>query len=513
MSLAMSWLSGITSMFGPKVKREVTISDIGPFEQKIIPESFVRSRDLLSIGCAVLNAKGEMAVSINGKRGAFHEGVIAGYPVFNLSGAHFAYSAVDGREYGVSLDWNYFGPYKGLLKKTPLICPDGDKILYVIRDGGSETLMINGNPAFQIDAGWSTVEGSPCFSDDGGRTALIVEQNNSMRAVIDGRPEKIYEYVESYGFYAPDGSSYAYLAKKDGVNIVVRDGRELPQRSCAKPVFAGKYGDLYDAPYGAPKCPETKKPSPLAFFVKTIGEHFVVVDGREGKKYHCIATYTPIFSPDAKTVAYAVEDAGGKCFLVVNDDEYDCFDDIYSPTIKFSPDCNNILFRAMSNGKETVSLNGRPGILHEKIIDDPIFSPDGKHYAYTASDEFCVFAVIDGVKCRSLPGVGKPVFSPDGKRAAYVASDGYRNFVVEGESESEIFELVYNQPVFSPDGKHLIYSVNDGTSDRIVIDGEPGKPYKRIVNSGGSIRFSSNDTFHYMALENDRIKIIEEKIS
>ncbi len=513
MIFAMSWLSGITSMFGPKVKREITVNDIGPFEEKIIPESFVRSRDLLRIGCVTLNTKGKMAVSINGKRGPFQEGIIAGYPIFDISGAHFAYSSVNGDKYGVSFDWNEFGPYNGLLKKTPLLSTDGKKILYVIRDGGSETLMINGKAIFQIEAGWSAVEGSPCFSDDGERTALIVERNGSMRAVIDGRPEDIYEYVESYGFYSPDGSSYAYHAKKGEDRIVIRDGRELPQTSCAMPVFAGKYRGLEDAVFGAPKFPEMKKPSPLAFFVKKMGEHFVVVDGSEGKRYHCIASYTPIFSPDAKSLAYAAEDPGGKCFLVVNDDEYARFDDIYSPTIKFSPDGNNILFRAASNGKETVSLNGRPGILHENIIEDPFFSPDGNHYAYTASDGYCVFAVIDGIKLRSLPGVGKPVFSPDGKRAAYVASDGYRNFVIEGEGESEIFELVYNQPVFSPDGKHLIYSVNDGTSDRIVVDGEPGKPYKRIVNSGGSIRFSSNDTFHYMALDNDRIRIIEEKIS
>ena len=509
----MPWITDLFSKPAAKVKRTVVETDSGPFEQKLIPESFARSRDLLRVGCAVMDANGRMAVSINGSRGAFHEGIIAGYPVFDISGKHFVYSAVDGCNYTISYDGNEFGPYGGLLKKTPVMSIDGRKILYVIRNGGSETLMINGKAAFDIEPGWSTVEGSPCFSDDGERTALIVERNGSMRAVIDGRPEDIYDWIESYGFYAPDGSSYAYLAKKIGTSAIVRDGRELPQRCCAKPVFAGKYDHLYEAPYGAAARPKPKGNSPLAFFVKNEGEHFAVLEGAEGKKYRSIITYTPIFSPGAEKIAYAVEEADGKCFLVVNDDEYARFEDIYSPTIKFSPDGKNILFRAMSNGKETVSLNGRPGILHDNITEDPFFSPDGKHHAYTASDGDLVFAVIDGAVCRGLSGVGKPVFSNDGKRAAYVAGDGRKNFVIDGENESPKFELVYNEPVFSPDGKHLIFCANDGKNDLVVIDGEAGKPYERIVNFGGSIRFSSNDTFHYMALKKNRIVIVEEKIA
>lgn len=508
----MSWIGEIISGLNSKgAKRIFSQKETGVFEKMAIPESVRRSNCLTKLGCVVLDGAGRMAVSINGVRGPFHEGIIAGYPLFDLSGEHMVYSAVDGGSYTVSYDWTERGAFKGLLKNTPLLSSDGKKFLFVIRVTDGETLMINEKAAYEIPYLWSVVEGSPCFSDCGDKFALVIERNESKRAVINGKPDAgQFGWIESFGFYSPDGSSYAYMAVKSADRVVVLNGSELPYTCATVPVFAGKYEK--PGSFSAEAAARRVKSCSMAFFVKRDDGHFAVVDGREGKKYKSIITYAPVFNPDWSGVAYAVEDADGKCFLVEGGREYPKFDDIYSPTIKFSPDGKNIIFRAVSKGRETVSLNGRPGLSHDAVTDDPFFSPDGRHYAYRASDGDSVFVVTDGLKGPEFEAAGKPVFAPEGGRTAYVTGKGDKFYVIDGEKTYGPYETVYNEPVFSPDGKHIAYCVNDGRRDMIAVDGEAGKPFERIINFEGTLRFTSPCTFEYMAVEKDKIIMVGEKI-
>lgn len=508
----MSWIGDIFSGANSKgAKRIFSRKETGVFEKTAIPESVRRSNCLTKLGCVVLDDAGRMAVSINGNRGPFHEGIIAGYPLFDLSGEHMVYSAVDSYCYTVSHDWAEWGPFEGLLKKTPVMSACGKKCLYVITEDSREMVMINGDSAYAIPEGWSAVEGSPCFSDGGDKFALVIENDQLKRAVINGKPDAgKFSWIESFEFFSPDGSSFAYMGVRSANRVVVLNGSELPYKCATVPVFAGKYEKPGSA--SAEAVARRVKPCPMAFFVKSDGEHFAVVDGREGKKYKSIITYAPVFNPDWSGVAYAVEDTDGKCFLVEGGREYPKFDDIYSPTIKFSPDGKNIIFRAVSKGRETVSLNGRPGLLHDAVTDDPFFSPDGRHYAYRASDGDSVFVVTDGLKGPEFEAAGKPVFAPEGGRTAYVTGKGDKFYVIDGEKTYGPYESVYNEPVFSPDGRHISYCVNDGKRDMIVVDGEAGKPFERIVNFEGTLRFTSHCTFEYMAVEKGKIIMVGEKI-
>lgn len=510
----MSWITDIFSSGGGRggKRRPPVITETGPLEDAIAPDSLIRSKCLTRLACVAIDDFGRMAVSVNGRRGPFHEGIIAGFPVFDASGAHMVYAAVDGGRYTVSYDWKEFGPFEGLLKKTPVMSADGAKAIFVAGNGGRESVFCLEKELFALEDGWSAVEGTPCLSCGGRKTALAAERGGLKRAFIDDRPDEgIYSYIESYGFFSPDGASYAYMAvKPSGERVVVQDGRELPYVSCAMPAFAGNYeaGEGFGVGIGA-----RAKKHPLAFFVKSPGRHFIVFDGTEGKKYNQIATYTPIFSPDRTRAAFVVEDADGKCFAVAGSDEFPKFDDIYSPTLAFSPDGKNLIFRACQGAGELVSVNGGRGPVCAAITEDPFFSPDGSHYAYTASDGDSVFAVIDGVAQAPYAGVGKPVFSADGGRWAYVADPGTGAYtVVANGKETGMHANIYNEPVFSPDGGRLLYCVNDGKADRIVVDGEPGRPFESIVNFGGTLKFTAPDTFVYMAVESGKIFMVEEKL-
>ena len=107
---------------------------------------------------------------------------------------------------------------------------------------------------------------------------------------------------------------------------------------------------------------------------------FVVIDGKEGKKYDGIGSL--MFNPETNQIAYIA--MKGKKFLIITDDnessEYD-------------------IFGGMA------------------------FSEDGKHFGYIAGIGETFFCVIDGQKSQEYDTIAQNslIFSPNGERSSFIA--------------------------------------------------------------------------------------------
>jgi len=200
--------------------------------------------------------------------------------------------------------------------------------------------------------------------------------------------------------------------------------------------------------------PESFKASPdgrrVAYVAKAGNKMFVVVDGKEEKRYDGIGKGSLIFSPDSKRVAYVAKSAD-KWFVVVDGKEEKEYDSI-----------------SMFSRLKDVGVKG-----------SVIFSPDGKRVAYwteaktKAGSVLCV--VVDGKEEKQYDGIGSPIFSPDSKRVAYVAKLGNMEFV--------------------------------------VVDGKEGKRYDEIVMRGETrIIFETPVSLRYDARKGARIYLVGENI-
>ena len=59
----------------------------------------------------------------------------------------------------------------------------------------------------------------------------------------------------------------------------------------------------------------------------------------------------------------------------------------------------------------------------------------------------------------------------------------------------------------------MAFAAQKGDKHFVVVDGIEGKQYDVVVTAGGGkIVFDSPDSFHYLALEGDRVYLVEERI-
>jgi hypothetical protein len=134
------------------------------------------------------------------------------------------------------------------------------------------------------------------------------------------------------------------------------------------------------------------------------------------------------------------------------------------------------------------------------------FSNDGAHYGYVTSKTVkkvighLTFvntqdyaAVIDGVAQPTYKDlVGKPVFSADGKHFAYMAQDKRKRFVVVDGTPSGRYDDVVGEPIFSADSRHVAYLATIGEHSFVVLDGNHGHPEDRFGGHPRPIRLSSD---------------------
>jgi WD40 repeat protein len=148
--------------------------------------------------------------------------------------------------------------------------------------------------------------------------------------------------------------------------------------------------------------------------------------------------------------------------------------------------------------KTKLIVDGKLAAEHKEFaLDSPeavVFSQDGKHMAYCASDGDGWFVSKDGDRSDLYARVWSPAMPSDGSRLAFCAEDGSgKRFVVLDGKPQESYDDV-SDPTFSSDGKRFAFAGKKGDSWSVVLDGAKGsEPYagvKELTFSDDGKRFA-----------------------
>jgi len=333
-------------------------------------------------------------------------------------------------------------------------------------------LVVNGVEGKKYD--W-IYEDSLQFSPDGKKLAYIAREGNEKFVVVNGKEGKRYDWIDNFSLkFSPDGKKIAYIAGEGGKH--------------------DKFWISYEG-----------------------GKYFVVVNGKEGKRYDYIDSLFLTFSPDGEKLAYVAKE-GNKELVVVNEIEGKRYGRIYN--LQFSPDGKRLAYIAKEGNKELIVLDSIESKKYDYIKKFSLqFSSDGKRLAYIASeggkyDELGVhykdgkyFVVIDGIEGKRYDYINEfsLQFSPDSKRVAYIAGEGgeyeiemgrgvaYKDgkyFVVIDGIEGKRYDYINEFSLqFSPDSKRVAYIAGEGGEyDKLGVSHVKGK-YFVVVDDTESERY------------------------
>lgn len=198
-------------------------------------------------------------------------------------------------------------------------------------------------------------------------------------------------------------------------------------------------------------------------------EYVVVLDGLEHRPYPKLRSL--VFSPDSAHIMYVAE-TESKNILIVDGDEQFTADMIGQPT--FSSDSKHFAISLKNNERWSAHLDGKPISTHELIDPRFVFSPDGQHIAYRASDGKGQFVVLDGNPGSPYAHTGENsiVFSHDSSTLAYAAakSSNEWSYSVGNILGPSCPRLTSAPLVFSPDDAHFAYGVIIGGNQIARLD-------------------------------------------
>lgn len=162
-------------------------------------------------------------------------------------------------------------------------------------------------------------------------------------------------------------------------------------------------------------------------------------------------------------------------------------DYILVQTLQASPDSGSVtcLHRYGNDlGFDGVALNGQNhlGVLYST---QPVFSPDSRTLGFLIREGSARWKLIDDRQAYTAFEPASTVrFSPDGNRLIYLARDDAKRFIVEFDQPQRKFDDVdWDHLVFTPDSSLLAYRARQGGHWYMVVNGEIGPAWERIVTS------------------------------
>jgi hypothetical protein len=401
----------------------------------------------------------------------------------------------------------------------PWVSPDRKHVAYAAKVAGGEAAYVDGvagktYPAVASDPLSEAGPGSPfTFSRAGGRVAYVAHLGDARargprRVVVDGREGPPFDYVWSGALgFSDDGRHFRYTAERGGRQFAVVDGVEYgPYERAGTADFRDDEGRGFVFAFDAERdgrqllvvggrefAAEDAKGRELFFGeqarrpreVVRGGKHFVVWEGHEVGPYDEEIGWSFLHSTprgDGWLVTFEVK-RGDKQVAVVDGVEGRPYD--YVGPIYATPGGAHTLYPARLGDDSFVVFDGREGPKFSNIEIDyggQPFSPDGRHYAYTAlrqldADTMKYLAVADGKEGRLYDYVTGLTYTPDGAHLLYVAYDRARgkSFLVRDGEEVAAYEQMPDSSGihFGPDGRRLYFRLRkEGRGkEGVVVDG------------------------------------------
>ncbi len=385
---------------------------------------------------------------------------------------------------------------------------DGRHYAYKALVGDKRIAVVDGTEGQKYDEIYKIV-----FSQDGGRYAYMADKGDQVVVVVNGKEEGPYDSTSDDPIISSSGQHVLYTIVKEGTNYVVVDG-EIRVQIGYSPVVSpegSRWAYSRSASYAGDPC-------------------YIVLDGEVinlGKDNRVSQMF---FSPDGKRFAYdLVPGAGayGDHVVVVDAVRGNEYPFPGVGKIVFSSDGRRTAYWAKAQDEGfTMVLDGVEGRIYDEI-NDPLFSPDGDHVAYTAKDKDGKFVVLDGKEGTRYRDVWGLTFGIGG-RLAYVAKDNREGVevqfvVVDGHEDRPYLYDWYGQgirsgPVFSPDGTHVVFIANEGGKAEFLAidDSRHLNPWTFLGGlswrEGSPIIFDSAEEFHYLAENDSGAYLITAKI-
>ena len=399
----------------------------------------------------------------------------------------------------------------GEMKRTRTVSPDHRHVAFMAKVEGGEAAYVDGvagktYPAVASDPLSESGPGSPfTFSRDGRHVAYVAHLSNAQargprRVVVDGVEGLIFDYVWSGALhFSDDGKHFAYTAERGGKRFAVVDGVEsAPYERVGQPAFRNY----------------KERGFVVAFDAVRDGRQLLVVNGQEFAADDMKGREL-FFGEQAREPREVVRD--GKHWVVWEGHEVGPFDEEIGPT--------SIQVEPRAGGGQVVTFEGKRGEKQIAVIDGVVgkpydyvgeiyVSPGGAHTLYAArrsdNDAFVVFDGKEGPKYSNaeIEGFDAKPFSPDGRHYAYTASrevgaDSPKFLVVADGKEGKLYDYVADV-TYTPDGAHLLYLAYDRARGKsfLVRDGEEVAAYDNLPDTSG-IRFGSDGKRMYFRLRKE----------
>lgn len=295
-----------------------------------------------------------------------------------------------------------------------------------------------------------------------------------VQVVVDGVAGPVFKGEATVPVFSRDGQHVAYAAMgglaRRPITIAMVDGAE--SQPCRRSKLCNAIGRPVFSPDGRHLAYVAQRKKLMSWFY----EWRMVLDDAEGRDYEWIAD--PAFTPDSQRLAYfAWTEKNDKKAVLVNGSEVTPLRPDATGYPVFSADAKRIAFVAKRPDGFVAVLDGQEGPVFDRI-GRLAFRPDG-HLTYAARRGQKAFTVIDGSDPQEHPQyshVGEPVLSPDGQHTAYWAFDGTHETVVVDGVAGKAYDAI-GTLVFSPDSRHLAVEARLGPQWRLVVDGVEGPEY------------------------------------
>lgn len=459
----------------------------------------------------------------DGKAGPEFDKVASASPILSRDGLHCAYSAQRGAQAYIVVDNKEYGPfdtpttgevYRGYAGGVPekadggdynatpfqpiVFSPDGSHSAFLAKRGNHTLVFEDGK---QVAAGKLVIGSGLQFSSRGNHLAFAL-QDDAQRSVtyyMDGVAGPVF-FNGHRPEFSEDGHHLFYVAEPGpGSEAFVLDGKADPTSTVVREVHVSDDGAHY-AYVAAP----------------TRQEVAVVLDGK------AIAGAQQVWlSPNGAHVAYfqptvksARMEAHGLGVMVVDGKAGQTYQRIES--VLFAPDDGRVIYVATNNRQTVVVDRGAESPAYNGIRLPLLFSRDGHHMEYVASDADGTFVVLDGKPSQHFTSIaaqtdaGQPRFlddgslsyvanksgktqlmhndqavgegsglmSPNGRRTALLTTTGVGSgsptaqITLDGVSQPKLATVSFL--VFSPDSRHFAYvgtSQGRANEHQLFVDG------------------------------------------